>query len=201
MATSLVLSHIGILPQLGELLRRFFVHVGLWVLPAIVFIEYLYGLNFSFPGAFTILFAMAATQGDASAAFRVFLIIWLMSVLGLYVSYQLGRRLFRFSGDSTTHARQRLGSKVWAFVTYCHPLTASIRSFQCGVHGSSNKEYLLELIPSNFIWNCFWAYVSYTYGQVIFDGDTFAYILLLYAGYWAYSETRGVALNEQGRTP
>lgn len=187
---SLILSITGIAPQLSSLLRTLFESSGIWLLTPIVFVEYLYGFNFFFPGALTILFAMASSAGDLQRAILVFFNIWIVSVLGLYLSFRLGVRSNASCAPlrDSPNRRWSFVRRFFCFAMYAHPLTASIRSFQSGVNGVPTKTFLLELIPSNVFWNIFWGTVSYKYGQVLTSGNAFAYILFAYSIIWLVRE-------------
>ena len=195
-SVSITLSALGVIPQIGNSVKEFFLTVGLWVLPIIVFVEYLYGVNFFFPGALTIIFAMASTEGQIFKAVSVFLIIWIFSLLGMIFSFTIGRFQSRLS-DLTITGRSSFVKKIFILCSYAHPLTASIRAFQQGANHVTYRNYLLELVALNFIWNLFWGIISYCFGAVITAGNTFAYLLFFYSIYWFYQEWKsdtGVSL-------
>lgn len=187
---SLVLSEIGVTPQLGFLLKGLFVNAGLTVLAPIVMIEYIYGVNFFFPGALTILFAMSSTSGNPAHAIYTFCIIWIFSLIGCAISFWLGRQETNENRGQEVPARYV--SRIFTFLVYGHPLTASIRSFQRGANGVEVFKYLREIIPYNFVWNCFWGIVSYYYGSLLVEGNSFAIILLAYSIYWYIQESRKI---------
>jgi hypothetical protein len=178
-ALSLVLSEAGVTPQLGALLKGLFVNAGLAMLAPIVLIEYVYGLNFFFPGALTILFAMSSTSGNLVDAIYTFCIIWAFSLIGCGVSYLLGR--LEAGENQTKESPARNINRFLSFLVYGHPLTASIRSFQCGSNNVS---------AFKFLWNCFWGVISYHNGSVLVSGNSFAIVLIAYSMYWFIQEKR-----------
>ncbi|MEA2236684.1 MAG: hypothetical protein QOC81_1408 [Thermoanaerobaculia bacterium] len=184
-----VVAVVGILgaaetiPQPAELLAA----VGRWLgtatppfVAACAFLENTVVLNSYFPGAFVILYSMAATHGDMSRAMAVFGAIALGSVLAQHLNYLVGRWLASTSRESRAIV-------VGGLLSYWHPQLGAIYSLRLGLRGRTYGEFLRALCVW-FLWTLFWGVLMYGLGRVPVSGNSFGVIFVAYVGVWLVVE-------------
>jgi hypothetical protein len=129
---------------------------------------------------------MASTSGDVTAAIRMFLVIWLSSVLGLIASFLLGRAMRGIQVGSSTGAEKR--SILWkrwlvTMALFAHPYTGSLHAFRVGGQDKALSAWP-SILVANFIWSIFWGVTTYKYGLWLYEGNTLLTLIWAYVLIW-----------------
>ena len=178
-----ILSAAGMIPPPANSLTR----LGHWLgtaspifVAACAFLENTVGVNSYFPGAFVILYSMAATHGHLLRAMVMFGAISTASLLAQHVNYVAGLawRVQREEPRSTF---------MGGFLSYWHPQLGAIYSFRLGLRGARYGEFLRAIL-SWLIWTLFWGVLMYNLGSVPMSGDSFGVIFVLYVSVWLIVE-------------
>ena len=143
-------------------------------------IENTVGINGYFPGAFVILFAMASTHGNISAALRVFGAICSGAFLGQNISYFVGRIL----ADHIRRARRSAADVLAAVGAFWHPQLGTAYSFSVGRQRMSYGRFLVILAVGWGPWNVFWGALMYKLGKVPIEAGGFMAIFVVSLALW-----------------
>jgi len=138
------------------------------------------GINGYFPGAFVILFAMAATHGKIWTALRVFGAICGGAFLGQNASYFLGRVL----PDQNPSRRHNIAEILSAIGVFWHPQLGSAYSFSAGRQRMTYLRYVAILSMAWSPWNLFWGALMYNLGRVPIAAGGFLWVFAVYLLLW-----------------
>jgi membrane protein DedA with SNARE-associated domain len=164
---------------------------SIWFILCVSFAENIVVLNVYFPGSMVILFSMAATTGVPTRAVQVFAAIVLGSVLAQHCNFFLGRRFSTEEGKTSLAKVVALGS-----VSFWHPQTGSLASFQIGAAGATYAKYATVLLITWLPWNAFWGVLMYSLGFVPLTGTEFMRIMVAYLLIWILVElVRGAKVS------
>lgn len=186
------LSLADIIPSPKEISQRLgnlFLDYGIPLVIFCSFLENLVGANSYFPGAFTILTAMALTAGDPAKAVATYFAIYLPAVAANLLSFWLGT-LSRPHSDAEPSANRRV--TIWIAATYWHPQLASLTAYSIGAKRLLPfSAFMLLALPTSTAWSVFWATLIYFFG-VLTDFTGYLFVLfLLYAFGWLVFELFG----------
>ena len=178
-----VLGAVRLIPRPTELLASLGGWLGTATPPfvaACAFLENTIGINSYFPGAFVILYSMAATHGQIPRATVVFCAIALGSVLAQHVNYLVGRSV----ASPRKEARLII---MGGLLSYWHPQLGSIYSFRLGSRRATYAEFVMAL-SSWLLWTVFWGVLMYWLGRVPTSGKLFGVMFVVYVGGWLVLE-------------
>lgn len=178
-----VLSATNVIPPPGDSLTK----LGRWLggatpifIAACALLENTVGFNSYFPGAFVILYSMAATHGHIARAMVVFGAIAAASLLAQHVNYAVG-----LAWPSQKEERRR--ALMAGFLSYWHPQLGAIYSCRLGLRGATYREFLTAML-SWLSWTIFWGVLMYWVGNVPVSGSAFGVIFVLYVAGWLIVE-------------
>jgi hypothetical protein len=180
-----LLAFFQMIPRPAEVLESLASALGtanLRFIAVCAFVENLVIVNAYFPGAFVILFAMAATHGDHSRALITFATIAGMSVIAQHVNFFVGR-LSRGRAGVRTAAVGAVGG----LLNYWHPQLGALYSFRSGFSQSTYWQFL-RAIGAWATWTLFWGVLMYELGSVPLTGNSFVGIFVIYLVGWLISE-------------
>lgn len=192
LGTFYLLGLAGTIPppqELSQKLGELFLIYGIPLVVVCSFLENLAGANSYFPGAFTILTAMAVTAGHPAQAVATYFAIYLPAVTANYLSFWLGT-LTRPESNAEKGSNRKLF--IWVAATYWHPQLASLTAYSMGAKRLlSFRAFALLSLPVSFVWSVFWATIIYFFG-VLTDFTGYLFVLfLLYAVGWLAFELFG----------
>jgi membrane protein DedA with SNARE-associated domain len=182
-----VLTALGRLPSLPELIVRLEGLLELWGLPFVLLISMVEStvfINTPSPGAVVILTSMARAAGDPWLGVQTFVAIHVGANFGYQVSYLIGR-VFR---PSLTPGQEK-GLAVQAAVAYAHPNIGALSSMHMGQHRVPWLRFATISFSTSLFYNAIWGVLIYNLGNFITSGPV---LWLMFYGYLTYWMTKEV---------
>ena len=182
------LFYLEFIPSVNELtvwVSRSIFSIGVWMIFLFSIIEHTLIFNVYFPGALAILIGMGNTSENPSEILPTFVAIVLGQLTGYSISYLMGR----LSGMSVLNANVKLRtwqSYMLSFVSYGHPHSGAVTSFQHGYAGLSLIKFLLLLLLCLSFWSPFWAFVAYAGLLSVVDSSGWDVIFYTYLMSWIF---------------
>lgn len=171
--------------ELSQKLSHLFSHYGLPLVILCSFLENLAGVNSYFPGALTILTAMALTAGQPAKAIATYLAIYLPALVANILSFRFGL-LTRQQGVENGLSVKK--TCMWIAATYWHPQLASLTAYSIGSKNLRFRTFVKCSFPISFAWSVFWAVLIYTSGLLV-DFTSYLFLLsFIYAIGWSLLE-------------
>lgn len=175
-----LLEYILILPSANELIEAVTTAItnqGVLAIAAVALLENIIVINSYFPGSVAILGVMASTHGNVGAAILTFSAITVGQLIGLTISFYLGRFGFHNKSQSVLENNKR----VMMVFLFWHPHLAAASSFAIGARSSSN---IFFIWIACILWSVFWALVMYFGFGIIVKEIGWDYITIIFAFAW-----------------
>lgn len=171
-----------------ELIQKYFLVYGLWIVLIASFIEGVLLVGQYFPGGLVIFLGVISARGDLIRVVEVVATVSISFFFAYYINYIIGKygwyKLFSKFGlsESIQNAKEKLSKHaLFAILSnYWDPNVSSIIATAAGILEIPISKFLFYSFCGIVVWNTFWGILVYYIGEAILSNQDIVFFSIIF---------------------